>query len=286
MFTSIINDVKDAFRYGNMMVKIIIINVIIYMVLALTQALFPSFFESVFPYVALNGKFTELVWKPWTLLSHMFSHTGFFHMAWNMIIFYWFGNILGDLLGDKRIVPVYFLGGLTGALFYIVSFAFYPGVASLATGASAAVLAVVFAAVAVAPDYLVHLILVGPVKIKFIGLFILFFDLLGVASNVNTGGHIGHLGGTLFGFLFIYLLKKGIDLSETPKFFSGITTKKSSPLRVEYRAKNVDKSRSIKPKKISAEEEIDKILEKIKMSGVNSLTKEEKEILENAGSKN
>ncbi|MBK6363749.1 MAG: rhomboid family intramembrane serine protease [Saprospiraceae bacterium] len=286
MFRSIYNEVKDTFSYGNMMVKIIIINVIIYMILALTQALFPSFFANIFPYVALHGKFYELAWKPWTILTHMFSHTGFFHMAWNMIILYWFGNILGDLLGDKRIAPIYFLGGLTGALFYIISFYLFPGVAPLAIGASAAVLAVVFAAVAVAPDYLVHLILVGPVKIKYIGLFILFFDLLGVASNVNTGGHIGHLGGTFFGFLFIYLLKKGIDLSDIPNIFSKMSSKKTSHMRVEYRAKNVDKTRLIKPKIISREEEIDKILEKIKQSGVESLTQAEKEILEKAGSKN
>lgn len=281
MFKSIFKDVKDAFLNGNMIVRIIIANVVIYMTLALTQALFPSFFAQVFPYIALSGNIQDLLFKPWTLITHMFSHTGFFHMAWNMIILYWFGNIVGDLLGDRRIAPLYFLGGFVGAFFYIISYYLLPTIAPKAIGASAAVLSVVFAAVAVAPDYRVNLILLGPVKIKFIGLFILFFDLLGVASNVNAGGHVGHLGGTLFGFFFVYLLRSGTDLSNFKGIFTEKSKKKTSPLRVEYRAKPIDKKNE-PSSMLSKEEEVNKILEKIKRQGFDSLSETEKEILQEA----
>jgi len=285
MFRSIFDDVKESFLNGNMIVRIIIVNVVVYMVLALTQALFPAFFNQIFPYIALPGDVKELLFKPWTLLTHMFAHTGFFHMAWNMIILYWFGNIVGDLIGDKRIAPIYFYGGLTGALFFIVSAYLLPSVASLAIGASAAVLSIVFAAVAISPDYRVHLILLGPVKIKFIGLFILFFDLLGVASNVNTGGHIGHLGGTLFGFFFVYLLRDGVDLSDIKAIFIKKEPKKRSPLRVEYVAKTVKTNKTTEGKKMTTEDEVDRILEKIKREGYEKLTEGEKLTLHKASTK-
>lgn len=284
MIQSIYQDIRQSFLHGNMIVRIIIINIALYMVLALTQALFPTFFGNIFPYIALSGTMINWLYKPWTLLTHMFSHTGFFHMAWNMIILYWFGNIVGDLIGDKKILPLYILGGLTGALFYMLSFQFLHTIAPLALGASAAVLAIVFAAVAVAPDYRVYLIILGPVKIKFIGLFILFFDLLGATSNVNAGGHIGHLGGTLFGFLFIYLLRKGIDLSDWPKNPS-TENKKKRHLKVSYRA-DISKTQPQKSQSHTNEQEvIDKILEKIKKVGFDKLTEEEKAMLEQASNK-
>lgn len=261
-----------------MIVRIIIINVVLYMLLALTQALFPGFFAQALPYIALPGNVTELAYRPWTLLTHMFSHTGFFHVAWNMIILYWFGNIVGDLIGDKRISTIYFLGGLMGAIFYIVSFYLLPTVAPRAMGASAAVLSMVFAAVAVAPDYRVHLLLLGPVKIKFIGLFILFFDLLGVASSVNTGGHIGHLGGTFFGFIFVYLLREGVDLSDWKKIVKSETPPKKRHLRVEYVAPKEKRQKSAESLENQGGD-VDRILEKIKKKGFDALTEEEKSIL-------
>lgn len=285
MLRSVYQDVKEAFISGNMIIRIIIVNVALYMILALTQALFPTFFNSIFPYIALPGDILDVVYKPWTLISHMFSHTGFFHMAWNMLILYWFGNIVGDLIGDKRIAPLYFLGGITGAVLYIISFYLLPTVAPRAIGASAAVLSIVFAAVAVAPDYRVHLLLLGPVKIKFIGLFILFFDLLGATSQVNAGGHIGHLGGTLFGFLFVYLLRKGIDLSEWKSIVPAKKPRKQRKLRVEYKAPVLDRKKNVAKPSSPLEDEIDRILEKIKQQGYDNLTVEEKETLHKASKK-
>ncbi|MBK8517953.1 MAG: rhomboid family intramembrane serine protease [Saprospiraceae bacterium] len=216
----------------------------------------------------------------------MFVHSGLWHLAWNMITLYWFGNIAGDLLGDRRILPVYILGGLMGAVFYIVSFTFLSGIGVMALGASAAVLAVVFTAVSVAPDYVVHLILIGPVRIKYIGLIIFFIDLIGTRSGDNTGGHIAHLGGTLFGIFFVYLLRSGIDIS---KIFSADKSKfiksNRSPLYTKSKLKIAHKAETIL-KKIHPDTEnkpislkVDEILDKIKSSGYDSLTAEEKEIL-------
>ncbi|MBL0023796.1 MAG: rhomboid family intramembrane serine protease [Saprospiraceae bacterium] len=287
MFKSIAQDISSSFDYGNMVVKLIIINVAVFVLTALTEAFFPVFYMSnILPYIALPGDFMTLIYRPWTLITHMFVHSGLWHLAWNMITLYWFGNIAGDLLGDRRILPVYILGGLMGAVFYIVSFTFLSGIGVMALGASAAVLAVVFTAVSVAPDYVVHLILIGPVRIKYIGLIIFFIDLIGTRSGDNTGGHIAHLGGTLFGIFFVYLLRSGIDIS---KIFSADKSKfiksNRSPLYTKSKLKIAHKAETIL-KKIHPDTEnkpislkVDEILDKIKSSGYDSLTAEEKEIL-------
>ncbi|MFZ1750542.1 MAG: rhomboid family intramembrane serine protease [Saprospiraceae bacterium] len=289
MFRSIANDVRSSFDYGNMMVKLVIINVVIFMITAIIHAFAPTFYQSsILPYLALPGDLHTLMYRPWTLISHMFLHAGVWHLAWNMIIFYWFGNIAGDLLGDKRILPVYLIGGLVGALFYLTSFQFAAGIGGYALGASAAILAVVFTAVATAPDYSVSLILIGSVRIKFIGLFILFFDIIGAGSSDNSGGHIAHIGGALFGFLFVYLLRKGTDLSvifsrENSMFTRRRKAKMKPPntkLKVAHKADSLTiRQKENQSKTENLTDRVDVILEKIKRNGYDSLTDEEKDVL-------
>ena len=287
MFRSIVQDIRSSFDYGNMVVKIIIINVAVFVITALTEAFLPSFYQSnILPYIALPGDLMTLLYRPWTVITHMFVHTGIWHLAWNMITLYWFGNIAGDLLGDRRILPVYILGGLVGAIFYILSFNFLSGIGIMALGASAAVMAVVFTAVAIAPDYIVHLILIGPVRIKYIGLFMFFIDLIGTRSDDNSGGHIAHLGGTLFGIFFVYLLRSGIDLSSVFSWKGALQQKRKRPtsisktkLKVAHRANPISNKPQTGSSNYDISSRVDQILDKIKSSGYNSLTDEEKEIL-------
>ncbi len=283
MFRSVFKEIQAAFDYGSMLTKIIIVNVAVYVITALLGAFFPEIYGTyILPYLAIPGDLLTLLYRPWTIITHMFLHQGFWHMAMNMLILYWFGNIAGDLLGDKKILPVYFLGGLTGAIFYVLSYQLLPDVVGIyALGASAAVLAIVFTAVFTAPDYLMHLILLGPVKIKYIGLTILFFDIIGTAGNSNTGGHIAHLGGSLFGFLFVYLLRNGTDVSAW--FYKNTDkrskqNKKSSKLKIAHRSE-VLQAKKEQNDKNKATSEVDMILDKIKRNGYDSLKEEEKEIL-------
>jgi len=288
MFRSIAEDVKSSFDYGNMIVKIIIINIAVFVITALLNAFLPEIYTThILPYLAIPGDLMTLLYRPWTIITHMFLHGGLWHLIGNMITLYWFGNIAGDLLGDKKILPVYILGGLTGALFYILSYQFLPNIGGYALGASAATLAIVFTAVATAPDYIVHLLFFGEVRIKFIGLFILFIDIIGTQGNVNSGGHIAHLGGTLFGFLFVYLLRSGTDLSVYfTNFVDFVTFKRNkkgnrkTTLKVAHRSQAVIQKQtkpSVSKSDISVR--VDAILDKIKQKGYDSLTDEEKEVL-------
>ncbi len=284
MFRSLSEDLQHAFSYGNMVTRLMIIQSGIFVVTALLSAFLPTFYHTdILPWIALPGDLHLFVYRPWTWVSHFFVHSGLWHLIWNMLTLYWFGNITGDLLGDRKIFPVFFLGGLAGGLLFLLSSLLVKGGGGFAVGSSAAVLSVVFAAVATAPDYRMHLILLGPVRIKFIGLFILFIDIIGTQSASNAGGHIAHLGGALFGFLFVFLLRKGYDLSDWS--FAGRFRKQKSPKRTSLK---VAHKSSVLNQKISSQNSssvIDHILDKIKLRGYDSLTAEEKEILYQASKK-
>lgn len=299
MMNSIIDDIKQTFNYGNMIMRIIMINIGIYMFLALINAFFPSLYNGFSNWVYIPSEPFKLLLRPWTIITHMFAHVGFMHVAWNMLILHWFGRIVGDLLGDRRILPLYLLGGLAGALFYFITANLLDSVAGgSAHGASAAVLCIVAAAAATAPDYEIRLLFLGNVKIKWIAFAVIFFNILGTADPVNTGGAWGHLGGLLFGLFYVYRLRQGSDITEsvqsTIAWFSGIfnnSSKKKSPLKVRHSQKK-NKSGSVaqsnnkyQPSSPDLQKQVDVILDKIKVKGYDSLTDEEKEILFTASKK-
>lgn len=299
MFKSIIDDIKFSYRTGNMITRLIIINVAIFVVMVLIKAFTPGFYNTLEAYLAIPGDLFTLLTRPWTILTHMFIHSGFFHMGWNMLFLYWFGRITGDLLGDHRILPLYLIGGFLGALAYVISYQLFPGIIGVrALGASAAVMAIVVTAGATAPDYIMRLILIGDVKLKFIVFFVILIDIIGAAGQNNTGGHIAHLAGAGFGLLFVRQLREGMDLVEPlsgfiHKFSNWLTGNKpsnartkSSPLSVRYKSSGKTKNESGSQKSdLSFQEKLDGILDKIKERGYDSLTSEEKEFLFQASKK-
>ena len=228
----------------------------------------------------------------------MFLHKGFWHILWNMLLLYWFGRIVGDFIGNQRVLPIYLLGGLAGALIFFIAYNFTPlgrGQEVFALGASAAVMAMVVAAGVLSPDFIMRLLFLGDVKLKYIVGVLVFLDLLGIAGEANTGGHFAHLGGALMGGIFITQLNRGNDLSVpvnriTDKIFGFFTALFSSGknLRVEKRGKtrktrtNARQNKGKHVKDESHQERVDSILDKIRESGYDSLTDEEKEFLFNA----
>jgi len=289
MIDSLLEDIKGQFRYGNMVIKLILFNIFVFFVLLILGALSGGF-ESLGPttirnFFALPGDIGTFLRRPWTLITHMFIHDGFGHIFWNMLILYWFGRIFGDLMGDHRVLPLYILGGLAGAVFYMV-FAniFYP-YGGIALGASAAVMAIVMACGFIAPTYEFNLMLIGRVKLMYIVAGMFLIDLVMISENSNTGGHIAHIGGAVLGGLYITMLhRSGFDLIDS---VTSIFEKKEAPKSKPKRpAKVVSIKSAPKPKGSkkmdTSQATVDRILEKIKISGVSSLTKEEKDVLDRA----
>jgi hypothetical protein len=218
----------------------------------------------------------------------MFLHEGFFHIFFNMIMLYFGGTIFREYLSKNKLLWTYILGGLSGALFFVLAYNIFPVFdavkgSAIALGASASVLAIVVAISTYVPDYTVHLFLFGRVKLKYLAAAMILIDLMSISSG-NAGGHIAHLGGALWGFLYAYSLRNGNDLYrilegiKIPKFtwgekkaakFSTSRPKSGRPMNDDEYSK----------RKVATQEEIDRILDKISSSGYSSLNKAEKELL-------
>ncbi len=288
MVDSIIADLKGVFRSGNMISRLIIINVIVFMVLNLIKVF--DYNQSLFPFVeehlAMTSDLSKLIFRPWVIVTHMFMHVSFWHILWNMLLLYWFGRIVGDLLGDRRILPLYFMSALFGAMVYVIWDQFLPGGSdglAVAYGASGAVMAFIFAAATVAPDYIINLLLIGPVRLRYVALGLLFLDLISNGTS-NRGGFIVHLAGVVFGVLFVVMLRRGTDLTDPfNKSDRKRKIKKTSrkSFKVVHNVTKEEKS-SARNSSISTQDRLDRILDRINEVGYDNLSQEEKDFLKEA----
>ncbi|NBC07133.1 MAG: rhomboid family intramembrane serine protease [Bacteroidetes bacterium] len=314
MLQSIWDDVRRELDKGNMITRLIIINIAVFVAINLVNLILfianggtPSpLYQKILHFFCMSSDWTFFLTHPWGLFTSMFLHEGFFHILWNMLFLYWFGRIVGDFIGDQRILPLYLLGGVAGGVLFFISANLLPYGAggSFALGASAGVMAIVVAAGTISPDYIMRLLFIGDVKLKYIVAVLVFLDLILIPQGGNTGGHFAHLGGALFGYIFVAQLRSGNDMSRPvnnvldsirgffERLFSGQGPRKRP--KVVYR--NPSKKRSRRSTKGSAasdspskdsvnQEKVDAILDKIKQSGYDSLTAEEKEFLFNASKK-
>jgi membrane associated rhomboid family serine protease len=298
MTNPFIEDIKRQYKSGSALIKLIFINVIMFLLVHLVGLLLWLFgiaggSELMVYWLALPAEVGNLITKPWSLVSYMFLHESLMHILMNMLVLYFGGQIFMQFLNQKKLVGVYVLGGLAGGLLYIISFNLFPVFenvlqGSLALGASASVMAVLVAAATHVPNFLVRFMFIGNVKLKHVALFaLIFFVLLGFKSN--PGGNIAHLGGALLGFLFAKQLQTGKDLtvfvSQLLAYFKGMFSTKRK-MKVVY--KNPGKTKTdydFNAQKKANQQKIDAILDKIAKSGYDSLTGEEKAILFDASKK-
>ncbi|MDB5135314.1 MAG: rhomboid family intrarane serine protease [Mucilaginibacter sp.] len=275
-------------RSGNRINLLIGINVFIFLIVNI-----PAVFEKLFfqhdilsayaqDYLQLPSYLPKLLTRFWTPITYMFMHAGIFHILFNMLWLYWMGQIFEEYLGDKRTIGLYLLGGLTGALFFVLSYNAFPlftntdaVIGSTVVGASASVMAIIIATATLLPNYSISLMFIGSVKLKWIAVFYIIIDFLGVAGP-NAGGEIAHLGGALFGFIYVKQLQRGHD------WIGAISNIFKSRSKLKVVAKNSDKNSNSLPR----QEEIDRILDKISKSGYDSLSKQEKEVLFRASKDN
>ncbi len=300
--SSFADDIKSPFRTGNSVGQLLVINISVFLALVIFQFIltisgFPpdessSIFHSVVSWIAVPMHFNELLYKPWTFFTYMFVHYSLWHIFGNMLMLFVFGKIFQEYASSKRVFAVYMYGALIGALLALITYQFIPtfklhAPADFMVGASAGVMAIVLAAATLVPDYVLHLLLIGPVRLKYIALFVVVLDMIGVTYFDNAGGHLSHLGGALFGYVFVAQMKKGKDLSSG--FNSFIFRLKQlfqrkSKIKVVHKRSISDEEYNLKRK--IRQEEIDEILDKISSSGYESLTKKEKEILFKASNEN
>ncbi|ANQ49827.1 rhomboid family intramembrane serine protease [Flammeovirga sp. MY04] len=291
-----ISDLKYTWnKPGSGLLRLIIINVIIYVVMSILLLAFkfsdhPEIFKYyIYDNLSLASNFNEFVFTPWTLVTYFFVHSmeGFFHILMNMLVLYWFGMIFTEFLGDKKAVILYILGGLSGGIFYLLIYnlvPYYQGANVQLVGASASVFAIVVGAATIAPDYRINLLFIGPVKIKWLAAVYIFLSLIGITGS-NAGGELAHLGGVIMGFAYVKMLQKGTDLGKPfyaiENFFDNLLSPKKN-LKVVYRRDKKSKSKTKAGKENTdqpTQSRVDEILDKISDKGYEGLTQEEKQIL-------
>jgi len=295
---SIWDEIKGSFRHGTALTRLMYINGAIFLLIKIIEVIgvltsSPGLATAVISNLAVPASTSALVFKPWTPVTYMFTHQGFIHLLFNLLWLYWFGKIFLAYLDQRKLVSVYIMGGLAGALLYIIVFNLFPAFASavnisIALGASASVMALVIATAAYLPDLELHLLFFGRVKLKYLAL-VTFLITSVFDFSVNTGGKIAHIGGAVMGFAYGQGLRNGKDfgawLNRILDFFVNLV-KPGKRLRVKYKktgasfnAQKTKTDHEYNSVKAERQKEIDHILDKISKGGYDSLTREEKAIL-------
>lgn len=273
-------ELKDKLKYSlsvmGQLQKLIVINIIFFIIPLLLNT-FLWLFElkdiSIIDYFVVEADLTSLIFKPWSLITYGFLHGSFSHLFWNMIMLFYFGNILVNYFGDKRLLNVFFNGILFGGIIYIISYNLFPvftGVSSKMIGSSAGVMAILFYITSYNPNHTIRFFFLN-IKLLYIAIFLLLMDIIQIPVE-NSGGHIAHLGGALIGFL-MFRSFKGIDFVD---IYTNLTTKKNN--------KKIKRNKTFSRSNFD-QKKIDSILDKISESGYESLTKEEKNYLFKASNK-
>lgn len=288
----IFDDLKRTFRQGNIVVRLIFINVAAYVLSVLLSVVLGLFNVSTAEFLRclyLPADLLQLLRRPWTLITYMFMHAGVWHLLGNMLWLYWFGRLFLYFFSSKHLRGLYVVGGLLGGLLYILAYNLFPVFSSqlysaTLVGASASVLAIAIATAVREPEYRINLMFIGPVRLKYFALFIVLFDALYVGSN-NAGGHIAHLGGALAGWWFARGVSQGRDITHWVNVgidaIGGLFSKRErKPRKPKMKVHTYNNSRSAdyeyNAHKKAQSDEVDKILDKLKKSGYSSLSDEEK----------
>jgi membrane associated rhomboid family serine protease len=302
---SFIDDIKNEFaKTNNVVVKLILINVIIFLVALVIELFFHlaqqnQLYHNALSYLLLSADLSVTLFRPWTIITNFFIHGGIWHILFNMLFLYWFGGLVEEYLGSKRLLSLYILGGLAGGIFFLLIYNTLPYFEksvpnSLLLGASGAIFAIIVGAATLLPDYTFFIFLLGPVRIKYIAAFYVVLSMIELMGK-NPGGNLAHLAGATVGYGFIKALRAGSDWGAPVvailDFFQGLFKPKSPPPRLPQRAKatttasmrklthNETTTNATGTAGFPMQEEVDALLDKISKSGYDSLTRDEKQIL-------
>jgi membrane associated rhomboid family serine protease len=290
----IVDEIRLSFKNGSYLTKLIHINIAVWLLIRIVFVIYSlsgADGSPILEWLALPASFETFISRPWTIFTYMFLHFDFLHILFNALWLYWFGKIFLEYHNPQRLLSLYLLGGFLGGTFFMLAYNIFPLFQnsihfSQLLGASASVIAIVIAISVYVPNHLIHLIFIGPVKIKWIALVSVVIYIVGL-SGENAGGNFAHLGGALWGWIYMSRLMAGHDISAgfnriVDKLFiwrrpkKKLKVKYNNPTKPEY-----EYNRS----KLQQQEEINRILDKISKSGYDSLTSNEKEMLFQMGRK-
>lgn len=275
---SIINNIQTRFKQANIVEKLIYIHIGVFILTSLLSV-FSKQNESniIIQWFSLNSDFDFFITKPWTIISYGFLHANFLHILFNSIMLYYFGNLFIQYFTQKQLLTFFLLGTLAGGFIFLLGYSYIPFLSNQAipmVGASAGVSAIIIGIATYMPNYQLKLRLIGSVKLWHIAAFYIFLDVLQLSGN-NAGGHLAHLGGAIFGFLYV---NQGstTKLSFWDKISSFFASKRK-PLKTVYKSKKTSTKKQANT--TYKQQKINVILDKISKSGYDTLSKDEKDFL-------
>lgn len=283
---NIIDDLKLQYKIGGIVTQLIFWNVALFVIPWLFFALLSLLGVNIdyLNYVSLSSNAVLLLWKPWSLLSYSFFHSGIMHIVFNMMVLNFSGRLFMTYFTSKQLFGLYVLSAIFAGISYVLIF-YLLNINAPIVGASAAIMAILVATTTYYPLMELRLMIIGNVKLWHVTAVIIVIDLMQLRSE-NMGGHISHLAGAMFGFIFIKLLQNGTDLSSVVSqfinFFANLFQKNTrSPFKKVHKnySRPIVKSVSKIVTKDKSQQQIDEILDKISQSGYDSLSNEEKEFL-------
>ena len=290
----IFTKIKQTFAKSSIPVKTIYINVGVFIVLRLIMivcTLFQVGGVNFVEYLQMPSSYSLLMYRPWTLVTYMFVHLDLWHILINMLWLYWFGRIFLLFFNERQFGGLYITGGMVGAVFFLLAYNIFPYFRNVANsdflmGASASVMAIVFAVSFYRKNHEINLLFIGRVKLIYLALFALVIDLLSIVSD-NAGGHFAHIGGALFGILFATQLQRGKDLTVVVNRLIDklVNWRKRSRVRMKVTYRKSETDAEYNMRKRTESESLDDILDKIKQFGYQSLSSEEKRKLFDASNK-
>lgn len=279
------------YKMANILVKLIVINAAVFLIVRLG-----AFFMGLPPYgfskwFVLSDDLDTILFRPWTLITYGFLHYGFFHILFNMLWLYWFGQFVLNLFSGKRLLTLYLLGALYGGALFVLAYNLFPVFEQsrgYLIGASGAVTAIMIFIATYTPNTQVRFF-TFTLKLWHIAVFLFLFDLVRIPTSGNAGGLLAHVGGGIFGYFYAVQLAKGKDIGKWfENFIDWVANlfkpRHQKPFKKVHRTTQPPKPRSkTTDSKSEHQKKVDAILDKIGKSGYESLTKAEKDFLFKAG---
>ena len=285
------NNLTYQFKNASILVKIIAVNTALFLSIYLASFLFGIPQGLLVSWFVLPDDPLSLILQPWSLITYSFLHFGVWHLVFNMLWLHWFGKIVLNLFNAKRFLTLYLLGGLFAGLFYVLAYNLFPvfiNTSGHLIGASGAVMAIMVFIATYSPNTEIR-VFMFTIKLWHIAAFVLLLDLVKIPTSGNAGGLLAHVGGAIFGYVYAIQMAKGNDIGKWFEngmdwFFDLFKSRAKKPFRKVHRNVRPTPKKGKSPTdKTAHQSRVDSILDKIGKSGYESLTKEEKDFLFNAG---
>ncbi|MFY0604157.1 MAG: rhomboid family intramembrane serine protease [Flavobacteriaceae bacterium] len=284
---SFISDIQQRFNKGTIVEKLIYINIFLFILTLLfqtTSKLHQGNHNFIIQWFSLHSDYEHLFVAPWSIVSYGFLHANFPHILLNLIALYFIGNLFIQYFTQRQLLTFYLLGTFFGGVLFLLGYNYFPLFKNQIVplvGASAGISAIFVGIATYMPNFQFKVRFIGFVKLWYLAAIWVFFDVIQLSGN-NAGGHFAHLGGAIFGFLYVHQASnKKIDLFQ---LLSNLFKIKRKPLKTVYKSKKKTQPTS-KSTKADYQKKVDAILEKISKSGYDTLTPEEKTFLFKQGKK-